>query len=141
LPLFCAAFPHSAEAAARRPNGLRYSRDLVWVPLSVLGEASFWLHHGTLNSPTPTTMLSYFSSHSSLLPSEPITFAPQHRGIQCKHGAFSTTLLPLPFLVASPLPLPRHLSSSSSSSSSSPSPSSYSDHNYLGCRFVRLYYL
>src|SRR5271163_987787 len=63
-------------------------------------------------------MLSYYSSHSPLLPPEPITFAPQHRGIQCKHGPFPRSLspfpsslpLPLPFLIASsrprPLPLP-----------------------------------
>src|SRR5436305_15112837 len=40
-------------------------------------------------------MLSYLSSHSSLLPPEPIIFAPQHRGTRCKHGAFSTIPLPL----------------------------------------------
>jgi hypothetical protein len=36
-----------------------------------------------------------------LLPPEPITFAPQHRGIPMQTWAFSTIPLPLPFLVDS----------------------------------------
>jgi hypothetical protein len=42
LPLFCAAFPHSAEAAARRPNGLRDARHMTapkFVQLRVILES------------------------------------------------------------------------------------------------------
>jgi hypothetical protein len=90
----------SAEAAARRPNSLRYSRDLVWVHFRFSGRP--------LSGPSWYPQLSDPHHHAlllfqSLVPatSEPITFAPQHRGIQCKHGAFSTIPLPLPFLVDS----------------------------------------
>jgi hypothetical protein len=94
-----ASVSHTQEKQS--PAGLRSSRDLVWVHFRFLGRPlSGSPIMVLLNSPTPTTMLSYFSSHSSLLPPEPITFDAQHRGVQCKHGAFSA--LPLPFLVASP---------------------------------------
>jgi hypothetical protein len=58
-------------------------------------EASLAPHHGTLNSPTPTIMLSCYSNHSSLLPPDP-----QHRDIRCKNGLFNGRP-PLPFLVTS----------------------------------------
>jgi hypothetical protein len=91
-------------------NDLQYHVTLSGSHFSVLGEASFWLlHHGTLNSSIPATTHSCYSSHSSLLPPEPITFAPQHTDVQCKNGPFHDRS-PLPFLVASPrphlLPLP-----------------------------------
>jgi hypothetical protein len=60
----------SYEEVARRPNGLRYSRDLVWVHSR--SRRPLWLlHHATFSSPT---ILSCYSSHSSLLSLELIIF-------------------------------------------------------------------
>src|SRR4051794_3939363 len=57
-----------AEAVARRPNGLQYSRQLSLGPLSVLERplsGSSIMLLSTL--PPGTTILSCYSSHSSLL--------------------------------------------------------------------------
>jgi hypothetical protein len=53
-------------------------------------------------------MLSCYFSHPSLLPLEPIVFAPQHGDVQCKNDLSDGCPL-LHFLVASSRPRPRPL--------------------------------
>jgi hypothetical protein len=87
----------------KQPLALRYSRDFIWVHFRFLG--GLFLAQLS-NSPTLTTILSCYSSHSSLLPLKLVTFAPQHRDFRCKNGLFHNRP-PSPFLVTSPRPRPR----------------------------------
>src|ERR1700733_3168970 len=66
------------------------SRDLITLPNFLS-----WLLYRTLNSLIPAIMHSRYSSHSSRLPLELVTFTPQHRDIRI---ALSLIALPSPSL-------------------------------------------
>jgi hypothetical protein len=147
---FCRCFVRlSHEAVARRPNGLRYSRDLVWVHFRFSGDLF-------LAPPSCYCQLSYPYHHTlllfqSLIPAISRTnnlLLRSLEGFNTNVSLFHDPSSPSPSSSPLPLPFPRRLSPSPSSSPlASPPPhllhlsSLNSDHDHLGYRFVRPYYL